>query len=587
MCITPEGADGVRTGRLPGNLVPGRHHPGESLGRRLLVIPIIDVFAGPGGFHEGFSALVDESGRPVFETVASVEMEPSAHATLTLRAAYWHLARAGRVPESYYEYIRGEITWEAFSALPDIAPVLKAASAKVHMLELGPDTRTESDRIIAKALKGRGDRWALVGGPPCQAYSTVGRARRRGDEDFESDKKHFLYKEYLHIIATFRPAIFVMENVTGMLSSQHGGTGIFVRILNDLKNPHADDEYEIRSFVTAGDATFLKPADFVIRAEKFGIPQNRHRVILFGVRKDIGWGEALGMLAPTETVTVREAIGGLPKIRSEMNPPSSDSWDGWLELREQGRTHLEAALDQRVPTTRIERLTTGSIFVSRENSIDADSADSTLGDEIKPTEAATSALSDYQSWVTDERVGGAVQHQARRHMHSDLTRYHFLSAFADACDRSPKLDDLPPALAPAHKNIGTATTPFTDRFRVQRWESPSTTVVAHIAKDGHYYIHPDADQMRSLTVREVARLQTFPDNFFFCGSRSQQYVQIGNAVPPLLAHKVAGLVAEAFAGLTVAAELPTPDGLVDPARGIGPIVPDALLTDAQLTDTAA
>jgi DNA (cytosine-5)-methyltransferase 1 len=550
------------------------------------MIPVIDVFAGPGGFHEGFSALLGVDGEPVFEPVASVEMEASAHATLTLRAAYWALSRAGRVPEQYYDYIRGELSWELFSSVPAIASALEAAATKVHMLELGPDTRTDSDQIIANALKGRGDHWALVGGPPCQAYSTVGRARRRDDEHFESDKKHFLYKEYLHIIARFRPAIFVMENVTGMLSSQHGGTGIFERILNDLKNPNADDEYEIRSFVTAGDATSLRPADFVIRAEKFGIPQNRHRVILFGVRKDIAWGEELGMLDPTEIVTVRDAIGGLPKIRSGMNPPSSDNWDGWLELREQGRKHLEVALDRQMPATAIGRLTTGSMFVRGQASIISDSVDS-ASDDVEPTEVATSALNDYQSWVTDERVGGAIQHQARRHMHSDLTRYHFLSAFAGARDKSPKLDDLPQALAPAHKNIGTATTPFTDRFRVQRWENPSTTVVAHIAKDGHYYIHPDADQMRSLTVREVARLQTFPDNFFFCGSRSQQYVQIGNAVPPLLAHKVAGLVAEAFAGRSAAPDLPTTDGLVNPARDIGPIATEALLTTIQLTDTAA
>lgn len=147
-----------------------------------------------------------------------------------------------------------------------------------------------------------------------------------------------------------------------------------------------------------------------------------------------------------------------------------------------------------------------------------------------------------RTWLHDPRLGGVLQHEARSHMRSDLHRYLFASCFAKANDYSPKLTTFPPKLRPAHGNMAAENVPFTDRFRVQLADEPSTTVVSHISKDGHYYIHPDPAQCRSLTVREAARLQTFPDNYFFEGNRTQQYHQIGNAVPPYLARKIAEVV---------------------------------------------
>ena len=136
-------------------------------------------------------------------------------------------------------------------------------------------------------------------------------------------------------------------------------------------------------------------------------------------------------------------------------------------------------------------------------------------------------------------------------MPSDLRRYAFAASFAAVTGCSPKLADFPESLLPNHNNIalGRQGKMFSDRFRVQLRDRPSTTVTSHISKDGHYFIHYDPRQCRSLTVREAARLQTFPDNYRFEGPRTAQYHQVGNAVPPYLARQIAEIIAEILDGI--------------------------------------
>ncbi len=170
----------------------------------------------------------------------------------------------------------------------------------------------------------------------------------------------------------------------------------------------------------------------------------------------------------------------------------------------------------------------------------------------RPLDPAVNPLAD---WYSDRHFALVLNHESRSHMPADLQRYLFAAAYAQIVGESPTLGDFPERLLPDHKNINikAAEIPFDDRFRVQLWKHPSTTVVSHISKDGHYYIHPDPIQCRSLTVREAARLQTFPDNYLFEGNRTQQYTQVGNAVPPLLARQIAHTVAT-FLGRTVRLE---------------------------------
>ena len=503
-------------------------------------IPVVDLFAGPGGLCEGFSSVVDETGARPFSVKVSVEKDPIAHRTLLLRAIFRQFPR-GTVPTCYYDYVCGRITREAFLAHPHVKEAAEHAALEARCAELGVTPAAEVDGWIRNALGGQTD-WVLIGGPPCQAYSLAGRSRLRSKDPkkFEADAKHFLYTEYLRVIQKFAPAIFVMENVKGMLNSTNAGKHIFERILADLKEPSTDLTYTVRSLVV--NKHELEPSDYVIEADDHGVPQSRHRVILVGIRADVANATLALAERPEEfllekvkkKVGVSAALSGLPPLRSRLSR-EPDSHEAWIQaLREAPRTlkgwrvplrsTIEAAMEKF--TKRAEKLSTfGAPFIPM--------------DVAPPGETMPAAL---REWYLDPQLGGVLQHETRRHMRSDLHRYLFATCFAATEKYAPDLRSFPPNLLPDHLNVANETIPFKDRFRVQMGKFPSSTVVAHIKKDGHYYIHPDPAQCRSLTAREAARLQTFPDNYFFEGNRTEQYCQIGNAVPPLLAQKIAGII---------------------------------------------
>jgi len=520
-------------------------------------IPIIDLFAGPGGLGEGFSSVVNKKGKRIFKIALSVEMEKFAHQTLTLRSFFRQFLHKGDgcAPRAYYQYLEGSIKKEElFEAFPE---EYAAAKKEAVCAELGDEKQFPHadffDSRIKKALGGAKD-WLLIGGPPCQAYSLVGRARKTGgggtDEEieekrvkFEEDPKHTLYQEYLRIIARHSPSVFVMENVKGILSSKLDGELIFPKILEDLKYPkkaiaykwsgdeYKDSQYEILSLVQPVDEP---NKDFVIRSEEYGIPQARHRVILLGIRKD-KYKKRKGTVATLEkhksVVGVLSAINDLPKLRSGLSkgPDDSDTWgkvlgdivtQPWLgELDAEVRKELTLiAFARRRPKAR-------------------------GADRITNRKAAPK-----NDWYKDDKLNVICNHEVRSHIVEDIYRYVYVSAFGFVHGFSPKLADFPDALLPLHKNVkqGVDEAKFADRFRVQIGDKPSTTVTCHISKDGHYFIHPDPYQARSLTVREAARLQTFPDNYFFEGPRTAQYHQVGNAVPPLLAKQIGEIVAKLF-----------------------------------------
>jgi DNA (cytosine-5)-methyltransferase 1 len=273
----------------------------------------------------------------------------------------------------------------------------------------------------------------------------------------------------------------------------------------------------------------------VVRAEQFGVPQRRHRVIIVGIRADLASAADTAVVdVPRVPRTVFEAIGNLPAIRSGISRKSDDSeaWRG---------TVISAARRLVASYSRRKDQTLSNAFAS----VAAGVAGSSL------TRSAHALPRDYAKskdnllrWLESPELAAIAQHETRGHMSSDLGRYLFASVFGATYGYSPKADDFPSALSPDHLNWHTGV--FNDRFRVQLAGEPSTTVTSHISKDGHYYIHPDPLQCRSLTVREAARLQTFPDDYLFLGNRTQQYVQVGNAVPPYLARQIASLLNRAL-----------------------------------------
>lgn len=506
--------------------------------------PIIDLFAGPGGLGEGFSAFNPTGSAQRFRITLSIEMEHWAHQTLSLRSFFHHFP-PGAAPAEYYAHLRGEIAREElFGDFPEAA---NAAGREAWNAELGSVDPAAVDRRIQSAL-GSADQWVLCGGPPCQAFSIVGRSRNGGISD--TDKRVYLYRQYLRILAVHEPPIFIMENVKGLLSSQVKGSEIFQQMLEDLSHPagvakmrgRSGAKYSLYPLVAreAQDAHGpCEPSDFIVKCEDYGIPQSRHRVIILGVREDLPRRHIPSLRPHGRPVPARSVLRGLPRLRSG------------LSRSEDGQEQWQAALNSILVADFMRSRRNGNDRRVRERVLDM------LAD-LHGFQANRGAefirchpVADYRpDWFLDPAIGGVCNHTSRPHMMPDLHRYLFVASYAKVHGRSPELRDFPAELLPDHRNLEDALSRgyFDDRFRVQMSDRPATTITSHIAKDGHYFIHYDETQCRSLTVREAARLQTFPDNYYFCGPRTHQYRQVGNAVPPLLAVQIASLVAHILSG---------------------------------------
>ena len=487
-------------------------------------IPLIDLFAGPGGLNEGFSHVRRRNGEACFDTVLSVEMNEMAHQTLELRALYRKI-RGDREIDSYTDFITG------VSDRPNLYERLRNAAKDAQLealkAELGkPAHNKEVDRRISNALgKFPKKDCVIIGGPPCQAYSLAGRARRSMEsrEEFESDPRHRLYLQYRRIVNKFRPAVFVMENVAGLLSAKYQGKSTLVQICRSLRRIG----YQLHGLGPENRNNSMSDngRDFLLQSEFYGIPQKRKRLFIIGVRNDSA--KIPEPLTPeyNDLVTVEDVIGGLPIIRRRITR-KSDSSSEWAASVRQIRNYGFPKL----PSDFVAALKSAADQITDQ----IDVGDTYLDPGHPPRKLA--------DWYVDPSIQMVLNHNSRGHMKEDLHRYFFWSQYASFYGSSPLLQHAPRRLLPNHRNIDEGK--FADRFRVQVAGRPSNTVTSHMQRDGHAYIHHDPLQCRSWSVREAARAQTFPDNYFFDGPATQQYSQVGNAVPPLLAKQIGEIVAK-------------------------------------------
>ncbi|WP_323028205.1 DNA (cytosine-5-)-methyltransferase [Gelidibacter japonicus] len=404
----------------------------------------IDLFAGAGGLSEGFI----QAG---FEPIAHVEIERSACNTLRTRTAF-HYLKANKKEGVYLSYLKGQITREElYGNIPN--ELLNS----VINIPIGSENNQEIQDQIDKLL-GKRKVDLIIGGPPCQAYSLVGRARSK--TKMQGDSRNYLFVQYAEFLERYKPKMFVFENVIGLKSAREG------HYLNEMKKLFYEKGYDVKLFT--------------LEAVNFGVLQNRKRIIILGWQKnkkiDLPDLEAIKM---DKNFLVHDLLDDLPKIKA------GEGADKFLNYKTESTNYLKQ--------------------YALRNGIDV-----------------------------------LTQHVARPHREQDKEIYKIAVQKWEKRQERLNYNDLPERLK-THQNR----TSFFDRFKVVAADLPySQTVVAHISKDGHYYIHPDIKQNRSISIREAARLQSFPDDYYFEGeregaNRTAAFKQIGNAVPPLMAKSIA------------------------------------------------
>lgn len=434
---------------------------------------VIDLFTGAGGLSEGFH----EEG---YKIVAQIEKEKWACETLKTRLIY-HFLNKNNDLELYFEFLRKSFNYKTldqdrmmiFKKYPELKEKINYEILNRKFGNPANDREATSSSDIIKeiyaSLKYNNATSVdlIIGGPPCQVYSVIGRSRLK--EAANRDSRNYLFYYYLNIVKEFQPKAFVFENVPGILTAKDGQ--IFSVIQEEFDN--------IGYTILSGNDPEHK--NNIIDFSDYGVFQRRKRVILFGFKKELNYTYPdFSRFTEywNEEKNTRNVIGDLPSL----SPGEGED----LKL-------IEYPLQN------------------------------------------NSELSEYQKKMRENSMG-IMNHKARAVRNHDRMIYRIAIEYSNQGIQL-KYNELPIDLK-THQNEES----FLDRFKVHNWNEIPHTIVAHIAKDGHYNIHPDIKQARSLTVREAARIQGFPDNYKFEGPRTAQFVQVGNAVPPIMSRVIAKAV---------------------------------------------
>ncbi|MCJ0544655.1 DNA cytosine methyltransferase [Enterococcus cecorum] len=390
-------------------------------------IKVVDLFSGAGGLLEGFM----QSG--FYYPQASVEWEKAPIDTLRHRLKNkWHIEHADE-SSIWFDMQRTEELFNGFN-----------------------DEKYGVSKGLDYYVKGGTD--VIIGGPPCQAYSQAGRTKDKYGMKY--DYRNYLFEYYLKTVERYQPQLFVFENVPGMLSAMPDGTPIVELIKNDVNNIGYEIVENIKYHA-------------VIDTSEYGVPQNRKRVILVGLKRNGRtyqecqnllvefYDKILPKYKSDNKISVEEAIGDLPKL---------------------------FPLDEEITVPGVGK----------------------------------------QSHSLPENLDFQWGHVSRFQNKRDINIFGLLAEdiasgkneFQDA----DKLNEI--------YNKATGGNSKVHKYHVLRKNQPSTTITAHLHKDGLRFIHPDPAQKRTITVREAARLQSFPDDFEFISTRGNNYKMIGNAVPP-------------------------------------------------------
>ncbi len=405
-------------------------------------LTFIDLFSGAGGLSEGFLS----SG---FFPIAHIEKNADACHTLQTRLCY-HYFNTTKKPHLYTSYLKKEISRDKlFESVPK--RILSSVINEVISEDSLNSIFAKIDGLMINSNKDKID--LVIGGPPCQAYSLVGRAVSKNG--MRGDSRNHLYKMYIKVIDRYRPKMFLFENVPGMLSAQKG------KYWKDLQKKAKNIGYNLDKHI--------------VQANEYGVLQKRVRVIVIGMRSDFMSRKFSFPKGKKHSFTIRDLLSDLP------SPSFTD----------------EGVMQYQTPPTKY-----------------------CLSTKIR-------TVNDVLTWHRTRTIND----------HDKKIYYIAIQKWLLKHERLSYID-IPSELK-THKNEKA----FLDRFKVVGLDEPhSQTMLAHISKDGHYYIYPDIKQCRSLSVREAARIQSFPDSFYFEGSRTSAFMQIGNAVPPLLSKKIASSI---------------------------------------------